>query len=738
MAEIVGGDKYETLDAAVSAAADGATINLLANGEMTSVPNKTLTFTGNGTITIIESFGTIGSGKTYTFDGAGVNMRWIEPENCTTWLMLSLSGTLNVTNGATVTFEFDSLNDSAANPGPDTVGFANCAIYTSPGAQINVTNGSTFQILGHNTSTDVTGKAGQGIQNEAAGQATIRVTGGSTFLIDGTNRGYVASPTIYVEDSTFTVQNCTSNGSNGGKFTAINSIINMSDNAGLGLSTDDLTINNSTVNCDNNGYVGIVVAGQLQIINNSVVTADGNCRSYSASAAYAGMRITNDYNHLVDRTSQLYIRDNLNTGLYVRKGNLVVEDGAVFVVTGNVVNNTTVGGYGGGLCIGYLDNYDPTVVLPADAVVYNNHSPYGADDIYVAQGTAAGGGAKLTFSSVGSDWYLDGGEDCTHYIDGWYDDSASSRWEAHASVFADNHAELFDIARGATTTITGANGAVSLKAAHGLEYGNLRVTKYCDNYDEEDSFTVELKLTVGGTPFTYGDISAIYDYNFWGTISPAETGVYRFELEPNQTVELTDIPAWVDYEIVELDANRGGYNTSYVDAAGQEVEGSVKGTIEENGFQTVFVVNDSGHGGININRDYGTLSISKTIIGDADDTAKSFDFVVTLSLPAGVDHDGFVYSGPGYGGTMGTSATFTLSDGETVSIGGIPIGTTYTVTEIANGDDYTVTSMGESGVITAAGASASFVNDFTDSEDIEITLPVSFYQIETVEDGVNF
>ena len=46
--------------------------------------------------------------------------------------------------------------------------------------------------------------------------------------------------------------------------------------------------------------------------------------------------------------------------------------------------------------------------------------------------------------------------------------------------------------------------------------------------------------------------------------------------------------------------------------------------------------------------------------------------------------------------------------------------------------------MGESGVITAAGASASFVNDFTDSEDIEITLPVSFYQIETVEDGVNF
>ena len=95
--------------------------------------------------------------------------------------------------------------------------------------------------------------------------------------------------------------------------------------------------------------------------------------------------------------------------------------------------------------------------------------------------------------------------------------------------------------------------------------------------------------------------------------------MYRFELEPNQTVELTDIPAWVDYEIVELDANRGGYNTSYVDAAGQEVEGSVKGTIEENGFQTVFVVNDSGHGGININRDYGTLSISKTIIGAAEE-----------------------------------------------------------------------------------------------------------------------
>lgn len=224
----VGDKTYATLDQAVEEAPEGSTITLLQDCELTKGFNKTLTFTGNGKITIDRQLTSNGEGwmcfglndpsRVLTFDGAGVSVEWTS-DGTSPWLMLSLSGTLNVTNGAELTFKFDSRTTGARN-----------AIYMNAGSEINVTDGSTFQILGVGTE----GNAGQGIQLDAAGTANVNVTGGSKFLIDGTNRGYVNSPTIYVEDSTFAIQNCTSNASNGGKFTAINSQITFENNNGHG------------------------------------------------------------------------------------------------------------------------------------------------------------------------------------------------------------------------------------------------------------------------------------------------------------------------------------------------------------------------------------------------------------------------------------------------------------------------------------------------------------------------
>ena len=121
--------------------------------------------------------------RVLTFDG--VEVEWLS-DGSAPWLMLSLSGTLNVTNGANLTFKFDSKTTKTRN-----------AIYMNEGAVLNVTNASTFQILGVGTE----GTAGQGIQLDKAGKSTINVIDGSTFLIDGTNRGYVNSPVINVEDS---------------------------------------------------------------------------------------------------------------------------------------------------------------------------------------------------------------------------------------------------------------------------------------------------------------------------------------------------------------------------------------------------------------------------------------------------------------------------------------------------------------------------------------------------------
>jgi len=59
-------------------------------------------------------------------------------------------------------------------------------------------------------------------------------------------------------------------------------------------------------------------------------------------------------------------------------------------------------------------------------------------------------------------------DDCEHLIDGWYQDTADNRWEAHAEDAEENYIELyegFDEETGLQTV----TGALSLKAAHGLD-----------------------------------------------------------------------------------------------------------------------------------------------------------------------------------------------------------------------------------------------------------------------------
>ena len=98
---------------------------------------------------------------------------------------------------------------------------------------------------------------------------------------------------------------------------------------------------------------------------------------------------------------------------------------------------------------------DPTVIIPEDAKIYNNHATAGGDDIYVSEGVE---GPQLRFGPVGADWMLD---DCEHLIDGWYQDGADNRWSAHdAPVYA----KLY------TPTGEAVNGLLALKAAHGLAH----------------------------------------------------------------------------------------------------------------------------------------------------------------------------------------------------------------------------------------------------------------------------
>lgn len=299
--------------------------------------------------------------------------------------------------------------------------------------------------------------------------------------------GIIGTFDISISDSTVEVINNKSYGSNGSNYKISNSNVTYSNNGTHGLSAGSLDISASTVKCENNGGMGITVNSGLSITDDSNVTVAGNAYGYdpdlASNFAYAAMRLYNNYDFLVDSTSSLSIKDNYSTGLYVRQGNLVVEEGADLEITGNSGTNSMLGGYGGGLYVGYGNNYDPTVQLPANVKIYNNHALNGGDDIYISEGVD--GPVVTFFGQVDEEWSLDGtrltaaegavgnpvADDCTGAIDGWYYDgidkngdfNSAKRWEAHGSTYDEVYVEQY-VAEG-TTTVT---GPLALKAAHGL------------------------------------------------------------------------------------------------------------------------------------------------------------------------------------------------------------------------------------------------------------------------------
>lgn len=433
----VNGTKYASLNEAVKEAAEGSTITLLKDCELTEGFNKTLTFTGHHKITIPKQLTSNGEGwmcfglydpsRVLTFDD--VEVEWIS-DGTAPWLMLSLSGTLNVTNGANLTFKFDSKTTKTRN-----------AIYMNEGAVLNVTNASTFQILGVGTE----GTAGQGIQLDKTGKSTINVRAGSTFLIDGTNRGYVNSPVVNVEDSTFTVQNCTSNASNGGNFTATNSKVTYQNNKGHGLSAGDVILKNTDFLSDNNGLYGVYVNGEFLVDKDSTMTVTNN--SYDGD--YAGVNLTAAVKDgRVEAGAVVTITGNKCSG-FSSRGVCTFKEGSKLTITGNY-NDKGNTSRGGGI---YNTKDTAHLTLPSDAVIYNNHAVTGGDDIYNT--------GEITFGKVGTDWTLD---DCNHKITGWYDDSDNSRWEAHEKPYHINEFVKFE--RNGMTTV---KGLLSLKAAHGVD-----------------------------------------------------------------------------------------------------------------------------------------------------------------------------------------------------------------------------------------------------------------------------
>ncbi|MBQ0005269.1 MAG: InlB B-repeat-containing protein [Clostridiales bacterium] len=474
----IGDVEYETLDEALAAAKaspeGSVTIEILgdctADKNFNAMFSKNITFTGSGRISVQNKTYNNGHKSKLTVSGAGLTFDW--NGSAGGWLMLATGGNITVDNGATFIMEFDSAKG------------ANCAFYLSAGSAINVLNGSTMRIQGHNTK----GVGGQAFQLETKLASTINVSGGSSLVVDGTNRGYVNSPVINVTNSTLTVQNCTSNASNGGKNTYVNSVISYLNNNGHGISADSIdstnstivssgnryygigstnnTFTNSSVTVENNGYNGLMSRTSLTS-KNSVFVVDHN--GYTTGDEYSGMNLkgTCDFDDL----SVVTVTNNANTGIVVTGTTTIAK--SLTVTTNNAVYNKNCKGLGGGIRV--ADN--ASLIIPRDAKVYNNHADLAGDDIYVH---AAG---SIAFGPVGTDWVLD---DCECPITGWfYDgyravDSAddtplnkatadvdTTRWSVKGCELPDGTTAESTYAIEFTPAESNA-GILALKAAHGV------------------------------------------------------------------------------------------------------------------------------------------------------------------------------------------------------------------------------------------------------------------------------
>ena len=171
-------------------------------------------------------------------------------------------------------------------------------------------------------------------------------------------------------------------------------------------------------------------------------------------------------------------------------------------------------------------------------------------------------------------------------------------------------------------------------------------------------------------------------------------------------VELTK-PGNYAYTMVQLPG--ADENVTY-DATVFEVDVSVMVNEDGSLYTTVTVsVAENTHkpekiAFVNV-RKTGSLCVAKEVRGDAGDQEREWHFTITLSEALTGLYDGVWFD-------LGT-AHITLRHGETLTIGGLPAGLDYEVTEDeANADGYVTTSDGAKGTIGDGTTSdITFVNE---------------------------
>lgn len=507
------------------------------------------------------------------------------------------------------------------------------------------------------------------------------------------------------------------------------SVLNANNNngiAGLLIGDGGVIRSGAELNCNNNAYIGLYIftdgnwLGDVVIEPGATVTACENAFSGVHNANKLKIEgtviadsnkvcgITNDAGDglIITNTADVSVCQNTLFGIFnYARANLTVKSGATLKVeenTGSGIANgpNAILNLGAGIVQrnnalykitftfypegdvdfpaqgGGIQNLG-TAILSDDVELYNNHARLSGDDIYNADG------ATITFGATGEGWALDGAPDCYDDIDGWYDDSTNTRWNAHAEDEADLH--TVQVKPGTF------NSVLALKAAHPT-IGTLIISKEIAGALEPDDCGTDFNfvLTLADSSITTTDAEK------YGVVF--EDGKAAFTLKDSESITIANLPDGMSYTLAEQ--SKGGWRLAWVD-------GDAEGVVSRHKAAAITFINEKLP-------TTGSLVISKQVTGDLnpEDADTVFHFVLMLD-----DNTLTTADAEEYGVAFESGwASFTLKGGESITIGGLPAGVGYTIAETRqNGWTLQSVSGETTGVIPQNGTvEIAFVNQKND------------------------
>ncbi len=275
-------------------------------------------------------------------------------------------------------------------------------------------------------------------------------------------------------------------------------------------------------------------------------------------------------------------------------------------------------------------------------------------------------------------------------------------------------------AQGFVTTITPRTGSievadnateaptVNVTVINTRNVGGLTIVKNVtgNGGSNSDTFTFRLELE-NDTVNVDGEYTMTYSDVEQPVLLGVNDGEAEITLHGGQTAFIAGIPLGTTYTVTELTVAGDDAETGETDTNGYTLTttNGLTGTITstEGAYQASFT-ND---------RKVGDLTVTKAVAGNGEDAPNAlteFEVTVTLTAPTGVELVGTWKQGE-TSGNVAASNTFTLTDGESVELTGLPEGTSYTITEAdyaANGYDSDIEP--EKGEITDGASSVTVTN----------------------------